>query len=209
MFVALVVCYITLPQTFFSNGVQAAVIDKSRNAIRKMEAENARTASFMDNMTEQKNEPSSFGRKRKNNELLKHNLAADYDEFYDDYEAPIITIRFRRSLFGGVEIVKRETVENEISNDTSEISNDTSEISNDTSEISNDSSVKSVQKAPLPDASKNMLVKNRGNEINIRNNGTNAVKRRNRRMRNGKNKKSNRALRRSLRKSRRRQKNKV
>ena len=195
MFVALVVCYITLPQTFFSNGVQAAVIDKSRNAIRKMEAENARTASFMDNMTEQKNEPSSFGRKRKNNELLKHNLAADYDEFYDDYEAPIITIRFRRSLFGNVDIVKRETVENE--------------ISNDTSEISNDSSVKTVQKAPLPDASKNMLVKNRGNEINIRNNGTNAVKRRNRRMRNGKNKKSNRALRRSLRKSRRRQKNKV
>merc|ERR1719468_140648 len=74
---------------------------------------------------------------RKNNELLKHLLPAE-DEFYDDYDAPIITIRFRRSallqkMLGSSRQVRQADIDGDDYSDNEEEEN-VVEISNDTSD---------------------------------------------------------------------------
>ncbi len=194
---------------FVSSVAARPSIDQSRNAIKKGDAAAKSASKITDNMTNRNLNGGDMAntRIRKNNELLKHILPAD-DEFYDDYDAPIITIRFRRSallhkmLIGSRQARQADNSEEDYSDDIENDENDV-EISNDTSD--NQSGVSNDKIENLRDNEKNMLVKHRGNEFNSRDNGTNEVRRH--RRRNGK--KSNRALRRSLRKSRRRQKNKV
>ena len=196
---------------FVSSVASRPSIDQSRNAIKKGDAAAKSASKITDNMTNRNLNGGDMvnTRIRKNNELLKHILPAD-DEFYDDYDAPIITIRFRRSalmqkMLSSVSRQVRQTENEEDYSDIEDAENDV-EISNDTSDDQSGVGSSANDKIEnLRDNEKNMLVKHRGNEFNSRDNGTNEVRRH--RRRNGK--KSNRALRRSLRKSRRRQKNKV
>ena len=197
---------------FVSSTAARPSIDQSRNAIKKGDAAAKSASKITDNMTNRNLNGNNMAntRIRKNNELLKHLLPAE-DEFYDDYDAPIITIRFRRSALlqkmlgsGSSRQVRQADIDDDDYSDMKDEENEV-EISNDTSDNQTGISNANDRTENLRENEKNMLVKHRSNEFNSRDNGTNQVRRH--RRRNGK--KSNRALRRSLRKSRRRQKNRV
>ena len=167
------------------------MMDKSKNSIKKLDS---KPDTILDNMTDLKFVSTEPTVRRKNNELLKHGLTADYDQYYDDYEAPIITIRFKR------ETAAEDNTEEKVNED-SEAKVD--ETSNDTS-ASRTESHKNVA-----ENEKNMLLKRNSNaNKGIRDNGTNASPNNKRKGRNGR-KKSNRSLRKSLRRRRRRLQNKI
>ena len=69
-------------------------VDRSRNMIRKSTEINRE---ILDNDTDRK-VAKVVSVVRKNNELLKDNLPDDYEDMYEDYNAPIINIRFRRAM---------------------------------------------------------------------------------------------------------------
>ena len=69
-------------------------VDRSKNMIRKNTEINRE---ILDNDTDRK-VAKVISIVRKNNELLKDNLPDDYEDMYEDYNAPIINIRFRRAM---------------------------------------------------------------------------------------------------------------
>ena len=69
-------------------------VDRSRNMIRKTTEINRE---ILDNDTDRKLKTVTEV-VRKNNELLKDNLPEDYEDMYEDYNAPIINIRFKRAM---------------------------------------------------------------------------------------------------------------
>ena len=84
--------------------LQRRAVDQSRNMIKKLDVE---IEEIIDNSTNLKFKQTNLV--RKNNELLKDNLADDYEELYDeDYFNPIINIRFKRA---DEENVTRDVVE--------------------------------------------------------------------------------------------------
>lgn len=97
-------------------------VDRSKNMIRKNTEINRE---ILDNDTDRK-VAKVISIVRKNNELLKDNLPDDYEDMYEDYNAPIINIRFRRAM---------EAVKTRLENSEMEVEEEEEVIDNKTNSL--------------------------------------------------------------------------